>query len=36
MDNSLDWKEYIKVVSSKVSKALRSSKHAKDSLPVAS
>ena len=36
VDNSLDWKEQIKVISSKVSKVLGLLKHAKTFLPEAS
>ena len=33
IDNSLDWKEHVKTVSSKVSRAIGFLKHAKSSLP---
>ena len=36
VDNSLDWKQQIKVISSKVSKALDLLKHAKNFLPESS
>ena len=36
VDNSLDWKEQIKVISSKVSKALGLLKHARNLLPESS
>ena len=36
VDNSLDWKEHIKAVSTKVSRAIRFLNHAKNILPMAS
>ena len=36
VDNSLDWKEHIKTVSTKVSRAIGFLKHAKNILPIAS
>ena len=36
VDNGLDWKEHIKTVSTKVSRAIGSLKHAKNILPIAS
>ena len=36
VDNSIDWKEQIKAISSKVSKALGLLKHAKNFLPESS
>ena len=36
VDDSLDWKEHIKAVSTKLSRAIRFLKHAKNILPIAS